>query len=433
MKFFKLIYTLFLSIIFLTGCGGGDPFSVVLDVDPPEHVKQLAVHCYVTDRSSVLYAGLSESRGLLDVNEEIGNVPDGNLSLYNDGAKLFDYEPNDNTDWFVNFAYDNNGPFGTKDGVMEIRASAPGYPELTATQTFPNFVPLTDLKFERDGTINIDGEKLDAVEITFKDPAGEENYYEIGLVTVDSSCISGETVLNRVYFETQNLNVERSGDYDGILLSDVGFDGSEYKIVLGTYNNFNNEEELSLVWKCISKDHYEYSRSLRAFSDNQDLGGFAQPISIFSNVENGLGIFTCGREEVYPVLISDLPDVEPNILTATFNGDDYEPCDIEAYGGGANEYFNINSNDGNYSLNLFINDLVVGVIGAGTNSIFQVNVYDNSNQQGYNTIGDGDFEITEHNEDTKFVTGTYSGTLSNPTDPNDNIEVDLMFEVTYQD
>ncbi len=430
----QYLITLFLaSILLLNGCGD-DPFSVVLDVDPPEHVKQLAVHCYVTDKQTTLFAGLSESRALLDVNEELGNVPDGTISLYNEGTKLFDFESTNVSNWYINHSYDNTTPFGVKDGVMELLANAPGYPELRATQTFPDFVPITDLKFEKEGTIDIDGFKLDAVEITFDDPAGVENFYEIGLVAVDSSCINGEIYINRVYFETQNLNAERSGDYDGVLLSDIGFDGSEYKIVLGIYGNFDEDRNLSVVWKCISKDHYEYSRSLRAFTDNQDLGGFAQPISIFSNVENGLGIFTCAREEIYTALSASTEN-DPNNLTGIIDGTPYEPCDIDSYdngGTGANK-FRINSNDGVKTLSFGLSDIVVGEIGPDTGTTFYVYFYDSFNDKNY-FYEEGVLEITSHDDDLNFVTGTFNGVLRNSNGVNDEIEVeDVIFEVTYSD
>lgn len=431
MKFNKLIVSVLATTLFFSGCGE-DPFSVVLDVDPPEHVKQLTVHCYVDNVSQVMFAGLSESRALLDVTQGLDGVDDGAIALYQDGAKLFDFELSSGTNDFVNYQYDNAEPFGVKEGVIELRASAPGYPDLVATQTFPDFVPVTDVKFEEDGTIDIDGSRVDAVEVTFTDPPGVENFYELGLVSVDSSCLNGQVFINRVYFETQDLNAESSGDYNGILLSDVGFDGQEYKIILGVYGSVNNGQNLSLQWKSITKEHFQYSRSLRAFNDNQDFGGFGEPVSIFSNVENGLGIFTCSNQKLYPILLSDI-EIEPNILSAVIDGEVFEPCDIQAYGGGEfNESFSLYGYDGEKTINIFITELEVGPVDSGTNS-FQINYYNNLIDLSY-TAFDGDgLEITEHNAEENFVTGTFTGTLRD-FNTNNTIEVEnLIFEVTYED
>ena len=430
MKFSKLMVFVLVSILFYSGCGD-DPFSVVLDVEPPEHVKQLAVHCYVSSNSEILYAGLSETRALLDNGQNLDVVSDGALSLYNDDTKLFDFVPNATSNSFVNYTYNNTTEFGTKEGVMELRASAPGYPELRATQTFPKFVPVTDVKFEEEGTIDIDGSKLDAVEITFTDPAGEENYYEIGLVRVDSSA-SGNLCIGRMSVETQDLNAERGGDWDAILLTDAGFDGQEYKIILGIYNSFNQGGNITLQWKCISKEHYQYSKSLRAFNDSGDLGGFAEPVSIFSNVENGLGVFTCSTDELYTVVTSSIV-ANPNVVTGIFDGRVFRPCEINASLGDFNNSFSLSAYDSENSLNLSISSLEIGMVGEENNNVFQLNYYTEIGFGSYRAVATEGLEITAHDEDTNFVSGTFSGTLESYNTGN-TIEVeDLIFEVFYQE
>ncbi len=434
MKNTNLFYSLLMILFLSSGCGGDDPFSVVLDVDPPEHVKQLALHCYITNNSQVLFAGLSETRALLDVNENLNNVDEGLISLYHNGNKLFDYALSDNPGAFVNYEYDNVDPFGVREGELEIRASAPGYPDLIATQSFPDKVAVSNVVFEEDGTVDIDGFRLDAVEVTFTDPVGEENFYEIGLVQIDSSCVSGDVYVYQVGFETQDLNAERSGDYNSILLSDVGFDGLEYKIILGVYANINESQNLSLQWKNITKEHYQYSRSLRAFRDNQDFGFISEPVSIFSNIENGLGIFTCAREEIYTALLASTEN-DPNVLTGIIEGTPYEPCDIDSYdngGTGANK-FRINSNDGVKLLSFGLSDIVVGEIGPETGTTFYIYYYDSLNDKDY-FYEEGVLEITSHDDDLNFVTGTFNGVLRNSNGVNDEIEVeDVIFEVTYSD
>ena len=136
-------HILFFAVLLLSGCGG-DPFSTVIEADPPEFVKQLAVHCYVNDTDSTIYASLSKTRGLLDIQEELGPIDGGMISLYQDGEKLCDFE-GEASGGFNNYVYRGTEVFGMKQGEIELRASAPDFPDLFATQTFPAVVPITDI------------------------------------------------------------------------------------------------------------------------------------------------------------------------------------------------------------------------------------------------------------------------------------------------
>lgn len=432
MKFFRLIYLVLIVGLFSTGCGGDDPFSVLLDVEPPEHIEQLAVHCFISDDNEFIFAGLSETRALLDISEELDAIDNGSISLYQDGEKLFDFDvfPAQANN-IMNYRYTVGEQFGLRQGEFELRASAPGFPELVATQSFPTKVSLTEVTFEEDGTIDFEGTRLDAVEITFTDPAGEENFYEISLVSRDSSCLSGSVSFSAEYFETQDLNAEESADFNSMLLTDASFDGSEYRIILGVNNFVEEDRDLLVQWKCISKEHYQYSRSLNAFRNGDDFGGFSEPIPIFSNVDNGIGIFTCFTNELISVVDNEQTiDPNPDLVSGTIGGELFEPCEIGAWLDYNGTSFSLNGNDNQRWINIFINDLDIGEFDAADESFF-INFFDDNSQSNF-FLRDGILEIIEFDEEEQFISGVFNGTLEDLYNITTIEVMDLIFEVTYE-
>ena len=178
-------------------------------------------------------------------------------------------------------------------------------------------------------------------------------------------------------------------------------------------------------WKCISKEQYQYSRSLISFFIAQDLGAFSEPVAIFSNVDNGLGIFGLSNNQLYVI-----EEVEvPNTLSGTIDGELFEPCYVvmfeDNYGPGG---FTLNALDDERFLLITMSELKLGTVGSTNGDTFRIDF--NNDGIGYSTsTGDG-LVITALDEETGFVRGTFNGTLTEFNSSN-TIEVEnLVFEVT---
>jgi len=111
-----------------------------------------------------------------------------------------------------------------------------------------------------------------------------------------------------IYTTENDISIEESIPFNSYLLSDENFNGQNFKFRLfigGFY--FNDFDPGSLngrflcSWQMLTEEQYLYSRSVRQQENTEDLGPFAQPVTIFSNVENGLGVFGLRREATYEI------------------------------------------------------------------------------------------------------------------------------------
>jgi len=88
--------------------------------------------------------------------------------------------------------------------------------------------------------------------------------------------------------------------YQGaILIKDDLFKDSSYNIeVIGGNLNDTSNVDIKVKVSTISRDKYFYSQSLYAY-ENASGNPFAEPVIVYTNVENGQGIFSMeGKTEI---------------------------------------------------------------------------------------------------------------------------------------
>ena len=289
----KNIFFILCTLLFLTSCE--DFFSTTVKVDPPAHEDQMALHAYIGDTDSIIAISITKSIGVLE--KEVRDaiyVDDATVELFKDGQLLFTFDTLSSDERPLNYFKVLNESLGGLGSEFEIRATHPVLGTATAKQMMPNAVPMTSVKFEENAGV-VDGDRRDGVEIEFTDPAGEENFYEFSMYKLQSG-----NYVTDYPSETNDPLVQESIHYSTWLLSDETFDGKEYKLtLLEQYNDFDSLT--FLVVNNITEDWYNYAKSVRNQLDTEDLGLFAEPVTISTNVEGGLGIFGANIERTYQI------------------------------------------------------------------------------------------------------------------------------------
>ena len=149
-------------------------------------------------------------------------------------------------------------------------------------RTLSNQMPLvTDLKLTVD-TIYTDWiypEIQYSLKITWNDLVGEQNYYRI--------------IANRLLkdFDTNDTIIEPLSYYNEyVLKDDKGKDGQVFSA------NFNYKESgatnspigFEIILMKVDVNYYNYHKTLNNYSSGDP---FAEPVILFSNIQNGLGVF----------------------------------------------------------------------------------------------------------------------------------------------
>ena len=319
MNFSKyIIFSLF--AIFLASCN----LETQIDLPTPDHTPLLAVSCFVDAGDTLMLAKVNRTFGLFEEtsSEDEELVSGATVELYENGNLLYTLASLPLTGSF-NYNYGNPtvNAFTEYGKTYELRVSHPDFEDVKATQTLPQPVPLTDTEYrETDSTLSGTEGQL---KLTFNDPAGEKNYYELYAArSILFSCLDedGEEIYgfednSGIYFETEgpdNPNAEYNFNYNSILIKDDAFDGQTYTFNADFYEDeffiedpscaetIFEQSKIQVYWRTVTEEYYRYTTSLRQNQEAVD-NPFAEPVSVFSNFENGVGAFCMRSELVYEI------------------------------------------------------------------------------------------------------------------------------------
>jgi hypothetical protein len=286
-----------------------DFFSQTVEIDPPPYEKQLALHLNLTDRDTTVRLLVSRNYGILETVPDQRDylITNAQGALYKDGQlwlNLAILSPDSN------FMLVGELPEPFQQGsTYEFRVNHPDYPEASASQTMPGDFTVDSVRIKRNAGSGQFGDEFDFIEVFMKDTPGERNFYELALVSVNYSVYYDPTtgltdtfgVYEYPYYveEYSDPNVAYGINYGG-LLSDQFFDGQEYKFQARVYSSSSLNTLYRVYVRNVSEAYYKWSRSYQSKIDADD-NPLVEPVSIFSNLTNGLGIFSLRKEKEFLV------------------------------------------------------------------------------------------------------------------------------------
>ncbi len=289
-----------LALILFTSCE--DFFTTTLKVDPPPHEDQIVTSAFFSNTDTSLVALVNRSSAILENSDfNTGNLSNSTVQLFS-GDQLLTTLPYLESQFQFRFNHieENTSVVFNPGQEYTLKVNHPDYEEASATAVVPNEVVPFRFELEEDAGIDEFGDRTDRVTVEFTDPTEEENFYEVAVFSVRN--FDGNINFETHYLTSLDFNLEESL-FDASLLSDETFNGQDYKLQINI-NRFQNEQEdiqTFLVWRSVTKDYYQFARSLILQRNSEDFGPFSEPVAIKSNFENGLGLFTINFERVYPL------------------------------------------------------------------------------------------------------------------------------------
>jgi len=303
----NLLLIAFTVLALLQSCS--DFFVQELEIPRQDLDQQIVVHSFISDIDSSIHFKIGKNFTLNEDQTTLDNhISGAEIVIFGEGEKQFEVKEEDQ-EYYVNL----DEEFGDKWSDFRVEIKHPQYETAIIESEMPKMVLPDSVIYREDagfGSSNND-DNFNAIDIVFQDPPGEENYYEISvqelLVEYGETIVAGDTFRFEKRYPTQyfiqDINIIRG--VSGFLLSDELFDGQEYRLnmILSTYLEQEDipVDRIKVVWRCISKDHFEFSKSLEQYKSSSDFGLFSDPIAVYSNVENGLGIVSFNSLRMLPV------------------------------------------------------------------------------------------------------------------------------------
>ena len=225
------------------------------------------------------------------------------------------------------FLYNNaNNNYVVKNGTTaqigktyKLTAALNGFTSVDAEMVTPSNIAIQSITRVVNARTDANGGTQDEVKIKFIDNGSETNNYLFKVkrpVNFTGSQLEYQTIF---CIKSSDVDIDRTSNGDPtdvnscidreFLMTDKNFNGSTKTITLfiDSYNlteftNPINQRKYKAIVEInnISKNYYNYRRSIQTYRDNED-NPFSEPVLVYSNVNNGYGIFssfTVGRDTI---------------------------------------------------------------------------------------------------------------------------------------
>ena len=290
-----------LSLLTLSAC------EMTVDLDLPDRDPQIVVNSYFGPGHD-WEVDVSTSSTIKRPNSG-GVLADGELTLYKENEFAGTFTRKDGR-----YHLTGNSPEAGK--VYSLRVEAPGYAPVEAYEAVPRPVTVANLHITP-STREIQGDMKTEVRIVIQDEPDANNFYSLNLTSLIRPFEGSEPSPNNVPFISTDHSLAQYyeeldffGNQDGftwyygeVFFSDELFRGREKTITIFISDHLiksEGTESAEVVIRQITEAYfrYEITSAIQARTGNNP---FAEPVSVYSNVSNGMGIFGAYNESRLPL------------------------------------------------------------------------------------------------------------------------------------
>ena len=250
--------------------------QTVVELDLPTHEPKLVINA-VINPDSLFTVDVSASQSAL-ADGEYQQLKDATVQVYQAGQLLFELQ----------HVGDGIYKADRKPQALqhyELRVSAPGFPDASATSYVPAAPAMRDVQASRAApSSEWGGSNLSLI---LDDVPGQENFYYIQAFIPDSSYYDGKRYNRYVSLDFIAPIKEEFAMEFRYFFSDKLFDGKQVNIQLNLGTAPDKTTYVQVAH--ITKEYYQYARTLDKQGAGDDFGKIPTPVT--NNIQNGMGLF----------------------------------------------------------------------------------------------------------------------------------------------
>jgi hypothetical protein len=286
-----LFLVVFVAILITTSC------KKIVQSEFPD-IEQTPVVNSILMEDSVIKINVSLS-GKLDAND-LTFVENAIVSLYVDGI-LTETITNGTQGMYI------SSIIAETDKKYYCTVDIPNYNRLTCSCIIPEKTKIIEISHENLAYIDEEGTIFPSITLKFRNNPDTLLYYEVIIKVLKYDSYFDEN--NSLCEKSAYFNAPLVGIEDPVIIneglpiavfSNKTISDSEYSMTLnystmGTSWNLSHLYPIIVELRSVNFDYYKYAQALYLYEeqiDNESIDGRIIPLSIYSNVEGGFGIFT---------------------------------------------------------------------------------------------------------------------------------------------
>ncbi len=281
----KKLYLVLILLIVLIAC------EKTVYIDIPDKGRKITVNS-IFNTDSLFKVSVSKSCYILD--NDIQAIENATVEIY-ENDNLINILP-----YLNNGLYKSTTQKPSSGDKYKIKVTVPGMGTAETECYIPPETNIISIDTASVMKSDIDGYRYEQLEfrVKFKDNPDKNNYYlieprQIIIYTYndyDRDTIITDTTQNIMNFESDDPSVIENLWGNGLLFNDNLFNGNTYEFVFSVGKYFYDTTSICINLKSISEGYFKYLATCYKHMDaNWD--PFMEKISVYSNVEGGVGIF----------------------------------------------------------------------------------------------------------------------------------------------
>ncbi|MDG2310906.1 MAG: DUF4249 family protein [Flavobacteriales bacterium] len=301
----------FLLALTITSC---EKFTegVVQEIPFPDHIPVLTATLIVNDQDDKIFAQISSSASVIDP-EGPQPVQGAVVTLTDEGGQTL-YTLSESDFYDPLYKLDLENTFGTTSGLITLTVDAPGFDQVTATNTMPS-KPMFDVNYEYQGDSTSspwDGPSIqDVYTINFDNNLGVKKNYLIHIDALYQDTETGNEEWMAMRFQTRTdpriTRLTSQDESSVIMVSDESSSSAvsalhDVQILTKSIPEASKWAPIStrVRVESLSPELASYYLSVDSYlSGGPDL--FAEPSLLYSNVSSGFGCFGLASEVIFIV------------------------------------------------------------------------------------------------------------------------------------
>ena len=280
----KKLYLVLILIIVLIAC------EKTVYIDIPDKGRKITINS-LFNPDSLLKVSVSKSCYILD--NDIQAIENATVEIYENGILI------DTLPYLNNGLYRSTTKKPSSGDRYKIKVTVPGMGTAETESSIPpetNIISIDTTSIKRIDTGGYRHEKLE-FRVKFKDNPDKKNYYllkpnQISIYTYEDyemDTIITDTIQSTMFYESNDPSVVEDLRL-GLLFNDNLFNGNTYVFTLSTGKYFEEGASICVNLKSISEGYFKYLATCNKHMEaNWD--PFMEKISVYTNVEGGVGIF----------------------------------------------------------------------------------------------------------------------------------------------
>ncbi|MBE9467641.1 MAG: DUF4249 domain-containing protein [Bacteroidetes bacterium] len=283
-----------------------------ISIDLPKKEPKLIVNSFfipfTTPNPKSFNVKVNQSSPLLDTTT-MKAITDATV-IISSGNQIDTMKYNDSSDYydFSDFTFPETGK------NYELKIIKSGFKTVTSNDLVPNRVEMTSYEINPIAGTNDCGDIYSEITINFCDPANEKNFYEMEISDeISYQIFSNDNIITSESYYPSLLSFDAENP-EYLLFNDSYINGEKHQLRIFYYppqyidpdGRYIDNQVVFLHFRSVSENYYKYKTSLLQHLYRQQgdiLYGTGEPVNVFSNIENGYGIFAGYQEDTETILI----------------------------------------------------------------------------------------------------------------------------------